>query len=272
MKLDRIIIGVNDNHLYLQNWPLVAQLWARLFPEARITLGLLTDSLASLPVEYMNRFGEIAVFKPVPEIPIVSQSRIIRHYIATLPGCADEIIMLNDIDLLPLQREYYEEKLSQMQSETEMLAIGGDFYRRYGKKCAGKFPMGYATASGRVWREVMNPENRDWPEFVRQFNSICVLDRKESVLVNDFCDESLLRALLMRWGGPVRHLPMGFVQDDGRRSISRWKPFDIAMLERGEYVEAHHLLPMSGYMEIIRPICKKFKIEFDENWLSSGAI
>jgi hypothetical protein len=178
--------------------------------------------------------------------------------------------MVNDIDLLPLQREYYAGKLAEMRSADEMLAIGGDFYRRYGKKCAGKFPMGYATASGRVWHDVMNPGtgSRDWPGFVRQFEHICVLDKKESVMAPDFCDESLLRALLMRCGKSAQHLPMGFVQDGGRCSISRWKPFEQRLLDNGEYVEAHHLLPMSRYMEIIDAICKRFEISFDPGWLS----
>jgi hypothetical protein len=180
--------------------------------------------------------------------------------------------MVNDIDLLPLQREYYAGKLAEMRSADEMLAIGGDFYRRYGKKCAGKFPMGYATASGRVWHDVMNPGtgNRDWTGFVRQFEHIRVLDKKESVMAPDFCDESLLRALLMRWGGLIHELPMGFIQDSGLHSISRWKPFEQRLLDNGEYVEAHHLLPVSGYMEIIMAICKKFNIEFDPNWLGAA--
>lgn len=262
-----VIISVNDDPIYLACWPLAAQLWRKLWPDVRVTLGYLQEIDDDRPdvgiLDRIEKHGDLLVFRPVHGIPSSNQSRVLRHFIAALPDYADDTVMVNDVDLWPLQREYYEGKLREWQPG-QLLAVGGDFY--HGTPHAGKFPMGYATAKGRDWKRIMNPAGYGWKKFVESLTGVHVFDRKETILSSKFCDESLLRALLKLSPISVVQSPMGFVQNSGIHSISRWKPFEPGKLDRGEYIEAHHLLPARKYAGIVAAICQKFSIAFDHEW------
>lgn len=100
MKIDNVIMSVNDNPAYQRFWPLVAELWALIGIKPK--LYWVTESVAEYP--YPSPFGIIE------KIGIAKGASSFQcSILARLYGCTatEGINMISDIDLLPISRKYY---------------------------------------------------------------------------------------------------------------------------------------------------------------------
>jgi len=273
IKFDRVVISVNDNPLYTNAARYAVESWHKLFPQVKVCLGLVSrkDDLAD---RMRDLFDEVRVFEPVADIKIANLAAVARYYLASTYD--DDVCMINDIDIMPLQTEYYMSRLRK-RKPGELLVIG----RGVRQKHPDKFPAGYLTAEGSVWQKVVNPHKLKWPKWVRSFVGWEPIDGRENIAKpwnvqkralfgklqrKYFCDESWMRALIKQSKVETCEIPLGYkVLVD---QVNRRLPLREDQLLQGNFIEAHHLLPVERYGGKLRAICKYLGIEPPEEVVS----
>ena len=235
--IDKIVLSVDGNKDYRDMIPYAIAGWKRFFPEVKVVIVDITiDSCA------------------IPGVPSCNLAKVARFYAAT--KFENEVCMIHDMDSICLQREYYENKLKD-RKPGELLAIGGDFYK--GTIDSGKFPIGYMTAEGYVFKEIFNPKDLSWERWIDYLKSIKGIKENICSPFKIFSDETLIKYLLRGWNGTVKNLPMGYVLR--RDCVCRWAPLNIKRMNTGGYIEAHHLLPIGNYQNIMQEIKKYIGME-----------
>lgn len=255
MKFQRVILSSDANPKFIEFWPLVSHAWQTLFG-VEVWLALVVSR--HTPLISSER---VVCYDPVDGIPVSNQAKMARYHLAASWG-DDSVVMTNDMDLLPLQTQYITALLEQ-RKPGELFTLGAELYTGVE---AGKFTAGYLTAESSVWRRLMNPFNRSWETFVRQFVGHKAIDHKEDIArtvhhedPETFSDESLLRALLKFNPVPVCYAPRGYSPYTARALCrSDWQ-FDPQKLANGTYVEAHLPRPLSLNIERIRPLVDHIK-------------
>lgn len=261
---DRVVISANEYANFIEFWPLVTAAWKKWF-QVPVTLAFVTKRDKTDPlVEDLTRYGEVVLFNEIDGIPTTNQTKVARHFLAT--QYSSEVCLINDIDLIPLQRNYLTEKLRQ-RKPGELLTLGFDWYQNTPHH--GKFPIAYLTAEGTTFRECFNPQNLNFEELLDSWKGLQVFDHKEAI-DNDpaiFSDESLLRLLVDRWTDKhrVRHVARGFWPYT-QRALDRadWY-IDIDKLKKGVYVEAHMLRPLHRYKKELMPLIN-YTVLDDDNY------
>jgi hypothetical protein len=260
MKLfDRVVLSANEDPKFLDFWPIVSQAWRKLF-DVEVSLAFLTNrEHHDLVVARLREFGDVHVFKPIPGIPQPNLAKVIRHILASTHE--DERVLINDIDLLPLQTNYLTNLLSNSPRGT-LVTTGKDLYTGLEQ---GKFMMGNMTALGWTFHNIINPEDLTYPDLIDSWIGQSVFDHKEDIAStihhenpDCFSDESLFRALLHQNPQTTLHFNRGYT--DGQAiDRSHWK-IDQKKLERGEYIEAHLLRPYSEHKAAIQPLIDYLEI------------
>ena len=196
--LDRIIVSTDDSH-FKDFWPTVAKSWNRLFPNKKICLAFVTKRKNNNKlIEKFRDFGEVYLFPIQPNIPTPNQAKMCRHILAGKFG--NDICMIEDIDTIPLQKEFLERILNQRRKNT-VLRVGSEVYR--GTSDEGKFPTSNLTAESYLFKELINPNELGIDDLFKSWCNIKIIDHKESVNnipddtgLNGFSDESLMRVLI----------------------------------------------------------------------------
>jgi hypothetical protein len=263
MKLNRIVLSVNNNPTYYTNLPLVYAAYKRFFPEAKISLAVVRDKNdVSLPQRLQHYCDTMSVYDIVAGVCTQNLAKLARFFEAT--KFTNDICMVNDVDLIPLQREYYIEKFKK-RKQHELLCVGHNLY--YNTPHHGKFPISYMTAEGIVFKQFMNPMDYDWKGFINSYKGFNMVDKKEDIRkpFKTFSDESLIRALLSFYK-IIKQCKVDCTFKAHKDSITRKMKVDKKRLMNGGYIESHHVLPISKYKDKIILMCKYLNIDFNENW------
>lgn len=256
MMFDRVILSSNEDPKYLQFWPIVSMAWKRLFGVPS-TLALISNRERDDPfILSLGNFGHVIVIPEINQIPTPNLAKVARHFAASL--YEEEVCMINDIDLLPLQ-DGYVERIMRFRPPGFLLCVGADAYER--TLDAGKFPAGYMAAEGRVFHEFINPCELDFENLVQSWVGLRIFDHKEDIASavhhenpECFSDESLVRALISRWpNARLAKINRGLNVGTDTIDRSAWR-IDMEKLKRGEYVEAHLFRPYEEYREQIDPL------------------
>lgn len=263
-KIDRILISVDDNPLYIQFLPLFSLAWQKLLG-IKPTLAYITD----LPREkwaWMDEYCQEVIHFPVDRTLPSGKCRTFAARMVMRYREPEMISMVSDIDMIPLNGHYFENILSNynknmfVSSGYNAYEFGdGDPKSTIREPKIRKFPSCYTIATGAVWKEIINPNNLSDDALIKSWHNIRFYDYKESVNDPNFDDESLMRALIQKWNpnrdkviGINRNIVRtGFMSD--RLDRSNWR-FNMDMLRSGKYVDAHCPRPMENYrpsMQII---------------------
>tara|TARA_R110002020_G_scaffold207564_3_gene413162 strand:- start:346 stop:1248 length:903 start_codon:yes stop_codon:yes gene_type:complete len=190
MEATRVCISTNENPTYIQFWPLVATAWKRLGFEP--SLALVTDRPES-EWEWMKEYGEIVRYPENREIPAVNWAKMVRWSLYC--RYEDEISFCSDVDMLPLQREYFAEMPEGYNPEKHLIIKG-----TYDMSKTGKFPGCYMTATGALWRKLLKiDEFPSFSEWVKQHYDSRIYDDQETVNKQRFSEESLMRKVVLQW-------------------------------------------------------------------------
>jgi len=255
MKLNRVILSCDASPKFAAFWPIVSKAWHTLF---NVSVGLAAVGTPYGMFHVEHSWQSVLYLPAIEGILTGNQAKLARYfYAATQPPA--NVCMTNDMDLLPLQREYYNDLLGQRQ-KNHLLTIGGELY--IGKE-KGKFTAGYLTAEARAWRSLMNPDELSWRNWIKSFAGLSLFDHKEDITnathhehPDTFSDESVLRAMLSK--NPVQccHLRRGY-DPYTVRAIDRacWN-IDEKKLAEGTYVEAHLPRPYEENKTRIKPLLK----------------
>lgn len=189
---DRVIVASDDSH-FLAFWPLVAKAWKKFF-DVRVTLAFVSDDVPKHRLFELSRHGEVVLIPPNIRAPTANQAKLARFHLAA-NKYSDEVVMIEDIDTLPLQRKYFEEVTSKRPSG-KLLMVGHEVYT--GPTLSGKCPASTMTAEQSVFAELLNPEGLEFRHWVSSFRGSKKFDGYEDPFrtPTEFSDESLLRAVL----------------------------------------------------------------------------
>jgi len=253
-SFDRVILSCDPNPKFLDFWPVVAQAWQKLFGVS-VRLALVAD-IKAFPAPQLYAYGPVDYLPPVEGIPIANQAKVARYWVAAAMQ-DDHVTMINDIDLLPLSKDYVNTLLGNRPKGT-LVTLGAELYRGVEK---GKHMAGYLTGETSVFKQMVNPKGLGWTDWVRSFSGLQRFDHKEDISnptnsenPDCFSDESLLRYL--QWINPVpfenRRMPF-WPYTEQALDRADWK-FDAQKLKDGVYKEAHLPRPYSENVDKIKPL------------------
>jgi hypothetical protein len=263
MKLDKIIISCDANPLYYKHLPLVYHAYKKFFPEVSLVFAFVNNACGCFDDYPFHKYcDEFIQYPLVKGIPSCNQGKMVRYF--TAAQYPNKICMINDIDLIPLQRDYYFNKLT-LRRENHLMGVGANLYK--GRKVKGKFPIAYMTGEGRLFKELLNPNNMEWKHYLETFKGFVHIDGKEDILkpFRVFSDESLIRALLFRLKGKVIYADKDFTPHVD--SITRKGKFIQKRLTRERYIEAHHVMPYKVFKGKIDAISKYLGFEYRDDWI-----
>jgi len=240
---DRIVISSDTNPMFLSLWPYIFRGWQKLYGIPPL-LALLGSRTTPCPFK-----DNVIFFEEAKDLPRPNQAKMLRYFVASTFD-PEEVVVINDVDLLPINRGYIDNLFAQRRPGTVM-GVGGELYHGPEK---GKFPAGYTAAEAGVFRELINPKGLRWHDLLRSWQGLRVFDHKEDIgrdvhheHPDTFSDESLIRALAHNHQVSVTHVERGF-DPYTTRAICRsdWK-FDPAKIDDGTIVEAHLLRPYTPH-------------------------
>lgn len=256
MKIfDRVCVSCDDSH-FKDFLPLVSMAWKKFFPEVKVTCGFVTDKEETHPeLIEMRKYAEIKIYKPIKNVPLPSQGKMTRLIMAS--DFTNDICLIDDIDSIPLQSSYInniiDEKTLKLIEDDYLMALAADAYKN--TQDQGKFPMGYLTAKGSVFKKIINPESKNLDSLYEEWKKNYI-DGKESVLntpIEKFSDESLVRYLLTK--NPVKIIHKNRNCDIYNYWIDRsWWNIDINRLNSQDYVMCNFLRPLEDNLPITQPI------------------
>lgn len=263
MKIDRFIYSTDENPNYIYSWPLVSKVTKKIF-DCDVSLAFITDRCDDDKlVDRMKEFGNVHLFKTMCSIPIGNQAKVSRMYTATL--YPEEVCVLNDVDLLPLQKDFLINLLHIVPDDC-LAAIGRNAYDNSAE--AGKFPMIYTSAKGKIFNEIINKNNLPYEETLNQWVDIKIIDYKESINGQhyNFSDESLLRALIHLWDNKNKVVYLDRNDFVGMRATKRidranWR-INQKALNENYYIDAH--LPKPLNVDMLLPVLEHFNISKEE--------
>lgn len=253
---DRIVVSSDDSPTFLNFWPCVSQAWQKFF-DAKPTLALVTNRSPDDPLfTKLQKYGDVQTVPYIQGIPTANQAKIARFLVASRMG--DEVCMIEDIDTVPLQRMFFEDRLK-IREPNRILAVGHEVLAN--TVDAGKFPISNITTEGRNFKKLFNPNDLNHEELLKSFVGMRVVDHKENV-ANDashFSDESMIRGLIHKHN--LHHMIQKVNRDVNIHQdwIDRsWWGYDANKLKAGGYVlcnflrpcreNAHHFIPIYEYL------------------------
>lgn len=253
--VDNIIVS-SDESYFLQYWPVVVKAWNKFFPEATVHLAFVTERTDDDDlVKNLRKIGSVHLFKEQDSCPTANQAKVARHILAgMLPE--NEISMIEDIDTIPLQREYFEKILSQRRENT-MLFVGKEVLEN--TEHAGKIPASNMAAESKIYREFYNSENLNFEEFIEAYLNIRIHDSKEAIAnpAYHFSDESLTRVFTQRAIKSNKDIFSFAKRDVDIKNdwIDRsWWNINLDKLNSEKYVTCNFLRPPINYWNEIHPI------------------
>lgn len=246
MKIDKIIVSSNDSPIYLEFWPYIARAWKKLLGNGvDVVLGYLSNN----PIEGLDKYGTVIRFSSIDGIIDKNSSKIIRTIIAS--RYPDSYCLISDIDMLPLNADYFI-KNSEFVTENNMVLYSADQSGH-----PAKHPICYMLAKGKVFKEIINPDNLSEEELFKQWASI----EQYQMSKESFSDETLYKGFFKRWGildrnaNRVVRLNRGWINNIANNRIDRARWFiHPDKLRNNEYIDAHMVRPLTPNIDKIKPL------------------
>ena len=174
----RILISTNDHPDYIQFWPLIAKAFKQLF-DIRPTLVYVTTQKS----EWVESFGEVIYEEPRLDMPTKNWAKLARilHY-ADWP---EDQTMIFDVDMLPLTPWFINHCFKHHRSDALWCVQPKNYFGK-------KFPGVYMIATGKVWKDIINPKNLDREDLLNSWRGLKKHDVYEDFMKNNFSEESLM--------------------------------------------------------------------------------
>lgn len=233
LHIDRVIISANDNPLYVDFWPVVAQAWQEIVGVKPILAFIGSDDF---PID--ESYGDVFRFEPIEGVSTALYSQVIRLLLPAL--FEDNVFIMTDIDMIPLSRAFYIDSVADVPDDCFVV------YRSAALPQYKQYAMCYNAAKGSTFKELFGVHSiEDIPRVVKK-------------LAKEFnhawsTDQQALYKYLRSWEHfSSRVVLLGHGVDVGRTTISRthWS-YDVQKLKNGGYIDAHMLRPYSRYKKQI---------------------
>lgn len=254
----RVLLSSNYNPTYIQFVPLVCSVWKKWGYE--VDLALVTNK-DHKEWKWMEEYANIYPFDIRKDLDEGIWAKISRHFLTYLNP--DDKVMLGDIDMIPLSKEYFDDLFDQLNGFPDSILLSGSDYnpRAHLPGVREKVPICYMVANGRVWRDIVNPQNTSIDEILNSWKGVNVYDKMEDITHKEFrsfSDESLYRRLLHTWNpekDKMVFIKRGWTagRANDRLDRSQWK-IDYEKLKRGGYIDCHSLRPLAPHKSFLMPL------------------
>lgn len=226
MKIDYVIMGSNENPLYLDFWPIISKTWKEIFNITPV-LGLICDEDSDF-IE--DEYGLVKKFKKIDEIDSGLQSQIVRLWLTKeLTGN----MIISDIDMVPLSKEYFINQVENF-DETKIYSMSTDNVECNQNK---EFPMCYNISDSQLFAKMLDLDNT-WVEFVK---------RLHSMNFGWTTDQNYLWIKLQEYRNnnpnDVILLGRGWSRGADKRIDRLWWSYDSNLVRSGYYIDSHLLRP-----------------------------
>ncbi len=245
---EKIIVSSDE---YFKGFlPIVSKAWKKFFPEVEVCVAFVTEKSHDDPfvVELKNLYDEVKLFKPVEGIPNKNVAKMARFLMASEMG--DSVCSIEDVDTIPLQRKYFEEKTI-LRRPNQILAVGKEVYK--GTLHSKGFPVSTVTSEGNNFKNIFNPNEMEYNELFDFWKTIPCNEGKK--IENDnFTDEGLIVKLVEKFNvNNVQHVERGV--DIRKDWIDRsWWHVDVEKLKSAGYVTCNFIRPFEAYEYLFKDI------------------
>jgi hypothetical protein len=218
-----------------------------MFPGIEVTLAFVTNRDPDDPVfTTLREHGHVVAVPRVSGINSGVQAKFARYWVsANRP--ASEIVYIDDIDAIPIDRDWHLGKLA-ARKPMHMLMVGAEVYG--GNE--GQVPASHMTAEAAVWERLF--KTRDCFTIADWYASLARpgFDLAAAQTPEQFSDEKLIAVLRREPDREIQesHVRRGY--QPGEHTIDRsWDHrFSVGNLETGKYIASHMPRPYAMYREI----------------------
>jgi hypothetical protein len=231
MKIDYVIISSDDNPMYKDFYPIVAKRWLSLGCKTYYVNITDTDEIIE------NEFGIIHKIKACDFVSTGFQSQVVRLFASNF---IDGNLLMSDIDMLPINRDYYHQYNSELTDDNVIIYSG----QPYGN--VPYYPMCYILSHSKNYKKYLNIENLTFTEYCKILLSR--YGEKWNTDENFMYDEF------------QKYLDKMVVKTDRnfsrRIDRSNWI-YDIELIKSGYYIDSHLLRPYINFKTHIDELLKK---------------
>lgn len=148
MKLSGVLVACNENTHYLDFWPVVKEAWWRIakLPCVMVYVG------KNLP-DHLKNDKAVIFFRAIDTWPTATQAQVIRLLYPALFK-TDGAIMLSDMDMIPLQKDFFVKGFDQF-APTQFVSLRGI------DENEKQIYMCYVGATPTVWGEMFRIKTVD---------------------------------------------------------------------------------------------------------------
>ena len=233
MNVDYVIISSDDNPMYKDFYPVVAKRW--------IELGYKTYYLNITDTDEIieNEYGVIHKIKALDFVSTGFQSQVVRLFSSKF---IEGNIMMSDIDMLPINGEYYSQYLNEITDDNVIIYSG----QPYGN--VPYYPMCYVVSHSSNFRKYLEIENMNFSEYCK------MLSDNYGQAWNT--DENFMYDRLQNY---KENLVVKNERDFSRRVDRGSWNYSDDLLKSGHYIDSHMLRPYSTYKNQIDELINKLK-------------
>jgi hypothetical protein len=239
MKIDNVILTVNNNKSYLDFWEPVSKIWKQKFNIEPI-LYYFYENYFEENINISEKFGKVERIKIIPEFPTALQVMWGRYYFPTTQ--LEKTWIISDIDMLPMAREYF---LKQIED------IDDDSYVHLNPciETYGLYPSCYHIAKGSVFKNFLELPG-SWVQSIAE-----VVNSNLGKTVNDnkmwFADEEFATKKLLNKN--IIKLKRQNGQNGFRIDRSNWI-YDEQKILNNYYFDCHSIRPYEKHKNEINKL------------------
>ena len=231
--IDYVIISSDDNPMYKDFYPIVAKRW--------LELGFKTYYLNISDSDEIieNEYGVIHKIKALDFVSTGFQSQVVRLFSSNF---IEGNIMMSDIDMLPINGEYYKQYVGELTNENVIIYSG----QPYGN--VPYYPMCYVLSHSSNFKKYLDIENINFSEYCK------MLSDNYGQAWNT--DENFMYD---RFQNYKENLVVKNDRDFSRRVDRGNWIYSIDLLKRGHYIDSHMLRPYNQYRIQINKLINEIK-------------
>ena len=192
---DQVVVAADFSPKFLNFWPLVSRSWQNIFGvEPNLALVYRPHQLPRLNqiLDELKKYGKVHLLETQALAPLGNQAKLARFYVAA--HMQESFVTIDDIDTMHIDSNDLTKKFLNV-DKGKFWAIGAEVYR--GTPHEGAFPAGNFSGPGYLFKELFNPSQGSFEEFINSFNKPYIFHPKENPFnkLSNFSDEYLIRAL-----------------------------------------------------------------------------
>ena len=246
MKLDCILTSVNNHPLYIDFVPLFIKTWNKLYPNVNVKIILINDNIPENLSQYENN---IILFKPIKNVSTAFTSQYIRNLYPALLTQYKNGIMITDIDILPMNRNYYVKNIENFSNDKFV------YLRHVCIKEHKQIAMCYNVATSNIWSDIFNIKNIEDINN-RLTNVFSNIEHEEGHGKKGWCQDQIdLYKYVFDWNNKTNNFIILHDSNTGYKRLDR-NTFDInniqlqQLIHLGFFSDYHCYRPYNKYKDV----------------------